>query len=70
MEFDITGALSLKYRCGGLLAVWFVDLDGEVERLMRVLGWDEKTRRSVVEVKGREQATNVPLPSASTRETE
>ena len=63
MEFDITGAPPLKYRCGDYLAVWPVNPDGEVERLMRVLGWDEKSRHIVIKIKAKEQARKVPIPS-------
>lgn len=42
VELDITGAPSDKLRSEDHLTVWPLNPDGEVERLIRVFGWDEK----------------------------
>lgn len=69
MEFDISGAPSLKYQSGDHLAVWPINPDDEVERLIRVLGWDEATRHTSIDIQAKERTTKVPIPSPTTRET-
>jgi NADPH-ferrihemoprotein reductase len=69
MEFDISGAPSLKYRCGDHLAVWPVNPENEVERLISVLGWDDRTRHASIDIRGKEQGTKIPIPTPTTRET-
>jgi NADPH-ferrihemoprotein reductase len=69
MEFDISGVPSVKYRCGDHLAVWPVNPNNEVERLVSVLGWDDRTRHAVIDIKPRDKEMKVPIPSPTTRET-
>lgn len=69
MEFDISGAPSVKYRSGDHLAVWPVNPENEVERLISVLGWDDNTRNAIIDVRAKEEGTKIPIPTPTTRET-
>jgi NADPH-ferrihemoprotein reductase len=69
MEFDISEAPSLKYRCGDHLAVWPMNPDGEVDRLAKILGWDDHTRREIIHITSRDSSNKVPIPTPTTRET-
>ena len=69
MEFDISKVPSLKYVPGDHLAVWPINPDGEVARLVRVLGWDETMCNACIDIVAKENGTPVPLPTPTTRET-
>lgn len=69
MEFDISKVPSLKYMSGDHLAVWPINPDGEVERLVGVLGWDEKMRNACIDITAKEKGARAPIPTPTTRET-
>ena len=69
MEFDISKVPSLKYVSGDHLAVWPINPEREVERLIGVLGWDETMRNACIDIAAKENGTPVPLPTPTTRET-
>jgi NADPH-ferrihemoprotein reductase len=68
MEFDLSGAPSLKYRCGDHLAVWPVNPDEEVDRLATALGWDTKLRHTAIDIQAKQPGTKVPIPTPTTPE--
>jgi NADPH-ferrihemoprotein reductase len=69
MEFDISGVPTLKYHCGDHLAVWPVNPEEEVDRLVKVLGWDDQMRHAVIDIRTKEPGTKVPIPTPTARET-
>jgi NADPH-ferrihemoprotein reductase len=68
MEFDLSGAPSLRYRCGDHLAVWPINPEQEVNRLATVLGWDANMRHTVIDIQPKEPGTKVPIPTPTTSE--
>jgi hypothetical protein len=68
MEFDLSGAPSLRYRCGDHLAVWPINPDQEVDRLATGLGWDANMRHTVIGIQPKEPGTKVPIPTPTTPE--
>ncbi|KAK5190844.1 hypothetical protein LTR92_009054 [Exophiala xenobiotica] len=71
MEVSIAGAPALRYSTGDHLAVWPVNPEDEVDRLLRLLGLDSPAKRRqpiMVEVH-KDATTRTKLPSPTTRET-
>lgn len=70
MEFNLSAVPALRYQTGDHLAVWPVNPDSEVERLIRLLDLDDTERKKPVEIHVREVAANNKpnLPSPTTRE--
>ncbi|RLL94961.1 hypothetical protein CFD26_100786 [Aspergillus turcosus] len=70
MEFDLSAVPALRYQTGDHLAVWPINANNEVNRLLRVLGLDDEfSRKQPITIKAKEgAATNCSLPSPTTRE--
>ncbi|GAA5836678.1 hypothetical protein JCM11251_002695 [Rhodosporidiobolus azoricus] len=67
-EFDITDS-GIRYQTGDHVAIWPLNPDGEVERLLAVLGLTEK-RHKPIDVKSLDPAlAKVPFPVPTTYET-
>lgn len=64
MEIDLSGS-SLQFTTGDHLAVWPTNAGLEVDRVLRVLGLEEK-RHMVVDVKGLDSTAKVPFPTPTT----
>ncbi|KAL7273119.1 hypothetical protein RUND412_004040 [Rhizina undulata] len=64
MEIDLTGS-NLTYTTGDHVAVWPTNAGIEVDRMLRVLGLEEK-RHSVIDVKGVDSTAKVPFPTPTT----
>jgi NADPH-ferrihemoprotein reductase len=64
MDIDLSGS-NFTYTTGDHLAVWPTNAGAEVDRLLKVLGIDEK-RNTVVDVKGNDSTAKVPFPTPTT----
>jgi NADPH-ferrihemoprotein reductase len=71
-EFDLSSVPEVKYQAGDHLAVWPVNPENEVNRLMELLGLDENLRKAPIVLKVRKDSgsehSNISLPSPTTRE--
>ncbi|CEO58260.1 hypothetical protein PMG11_02991 [Penicillium brasilianum] len=71
MEFDLSAVPALRYQTGDHLAVWPINPDSEVDRLLRLLDLDDEQQRKqpiVLSVRGG-STSKCGLPSPTTRET-
>lgn len=64
MEIDLSKS-NLSFTTGDHLAVWPTNAGAEVDRLLRVLGIQDK-RHTVVDVKGLDSTSKVPFPTPTT----
>lgn len=71
LEFDLSATPEVKYQTGDHLAVWPVNPNDEVDRLMRLLALDEDSRKAPVALKFKGNAAaggKISIPSPTTRE--
>ncbi|KAJ9616316.1 hypothetical protein H2200_000034 [Cladophialophora chaetospira] len=70
MEVSIADAPALRYQTGDHLAVWPINPENEVDRLLRLLGLDARNKRGQpIMIDNCNDATSRPnLPSPTTRE--
>lgn len=66
LEIDI-GGTNLSYETGDHLAIWPMNPEIEVDRILRVLGLSEK-RDTVITIKAQDLTTKIPLPTPTTYE--
>jgi NADPH-ferrihemoprotein reductase len=66
MEVSLEGS-GLSYQTGDHLAVWPTNADREVDRLLRILGIDDK-RSTVVKISSTDPTTKIPVPTPTTYE--
>lgn len=64
IEFDLKGS-GMKYQTGDHVAVWPMNPDQEIDRMLQVLGLLEK-RDTVVRIKGLDSTAKVPVPQPTT----
>lgn len=64
MEIDLSSVTGLKYKTGDHLAVWPINPDAEVARLVRCLGISSKMQ-AVVTIKALEGETKPKVPTAA-----
>jgi NADPH-ferrihemoprotein reductase len=64
MEIDISNT-NLKYTTGDHIAIWPTNAGKEVDRILQVLGLEDK-RHTVVDVKALDPTAKVPFPSPTT----
>lgn len=67
LDIDISGT-GLSYETGDHMAVWPTNASAEVDRLLYILGLDEK-RHHVVNVESLDPGAKVPLPTPTTYDT-
>lgn len=70
MEVDLSAVPAMRYQTGDHLAVWPVNPENEVKRLIQLLGWDDdlKKRSIVIEAKANAPTSKPNFPSPTTRE--
>lgn len=69
MEFSLSAAPALRYQTGDHLAVWPVNPENEVDRLMNLIGLDETQRKRPILIETKSGNTNKPtIPLPTTRE--
>lgn len=70
MEFNLSAVPALRYQTGDHLVVWPINPEDEVNRLTRLLGWDETYSKKPILIETKEaSASKSNLPSPTTRET-
>lgn len=64
MEIDIEGS-GMTYETGDHVAIWPANPSGEVDRILKVFGLEEK-RNHVIDIKSLDATANVRMPSRTT----
>lgn len=72
IEFDIgNNPSALSYRSGDHVAVWPMNAEEEVQRLVRLFGWNDETLNAVIDIKPRDgdddDFQTPPVPTPTTR---
>lgn len=64
MEVSLAGS-GLTYQTGDHLAIWPTNADREVDRLLRIIGLEDK-RHTVIKVTSTDPTTKIPVPNPTT----
>jgi len=67
MEFDLTHHPEMRYKTGDHIAIWPINLEGEVEILLHVLGISDR-RSAQISIRPVEQYVKVKIPTSTTVE--
>jgi len=65
MEFDLTHHPEMRYKTGDHIAIWPINLEGEVEILLHVLGISDR-RSAQISIRPVEQYVKVKIPTPTT----
>lgn len=64
IDFSLEGS-GMKYKTGDHVAVWPMNPDQEVDRLLRILGLEDKRNR-VIRLKAADSTSKIPVPQPTT----